>query len=353
MTARKRFKRLVRARAARTSESYSAALRHFRAHPAEEVQVFDLQRIEKPHHGFAIQLPPDWAEELPNLTNSSHEVARYYRRGEGVRGIIVFRDPHNRALRSADKALEIRPVLESAGYRDFHSSETRIAGRPATCLTCELREGPEQRPWSLREYFVLVDGVSYVFAVGTTDMAGDGALLSAVAVGIELFAPRVQESLPDSVLGPYYPNPRKAIALGQELARNADQPLGGHHIVAGLVEIGVGVAFDVLSALGITAGAVRAYLAQRPSSPARELTGVTVTPNTYRLLANVAPSHAVALGHNYVGTEHILLGIATDEASEGWEVLAALGLQRQAVRDALADHFERPIERHVRGVHGR
>ena len=59
MTANKHFKRLVRDRARRTGESYTAALRHSRRHKAGE-HLMQRQRIEKLSFGYAVHVPAGW-----------------------------------------------------------------------------------------------------------------------------------------------------------------------------------------------------------------------------------------------------------------------------------------------------
>ena len=163
MTARKRFKRLVRARSSRTGESYSSALRHFRALTVEDETVpnFNLQRIERPHLGFAVSVPPEWAEEPPDLNNSPHEVLRFAQRGEDFRRIIVFRDPSPGGRDAAGARNHAWEVLAAGGYRNFVASESAVAGRPGARLDFDLGEGP--RRWAVREYFVMANGVGWCF----------------------------------------------------------------------------------------------------------------------------------------------------------------------------------------------
>lgn len=352
MTAGKRFKRLVRARSSRTGESYSAALRHFRPLIAEDeiMPGFDLRRIEKPHLGFAVHIPEDWREEPPNLSNSPHEVARFYRRGEITRGIIVFRDPRPRNMSPADVRAETRQVLDSAGYRSFVSGDCMVAGRKGARLDFA---GPlNMPPWTTREYFVHFESVAFCFALGTTLAEGDAGLFDAIASGLEIFVPQLQESLPSTALAGYYPNPLKAVARARELAASASVSLSTEHIVVALMEIGEGVAFNVLTSLGLTTSGLREAVARLPAAPEPASSPDSVAPAAYRVLAIDARAKASALGHNYIGTEHVLLAIATEPGDEGWRLLAACGVEKQAVRAALADYLEKAIEAVVRGVGG-
>ena len=64
MTANKHFKRLVRERARRTGQSYTAALRHLRRdtirEPAMQSHPIQWQRVEKPDFGYAAHVPHGW-----------------------------------------------------------------------------------------------------------------------------------------------------------------------------------------------------------------------------------------------------------------------------------------------------
>src|SRR5205823_14550059 len=64
MTARKRFKRRVRARAAKTGESYAVARRHLDHRPGQEPNVPEFRTVTNTLHGFAVDLPEGWREVL-------------------------------------------------------------------------------------------------------------------------------------------------------------------------------------------------------------------------------------------------------------------------------------------------
>ena len=193
--------------------------------------------------------------------------------------------------------------------------------------------------------------VGWCFGPATNQAEADAALFDRIAASFELFPPKVEAALPDSVLAGYYPNPRKAVAIAQEYAFELGQSMSSAHIAVGLVEAGDGVAFEVLTSLGVSAERLRAEIdAERRSAAAGAATSVAVSPSAYRLLATTARTHAAALGHGYIGTEHLLLGILTEPDDDGWRLLAQAGVDRGAARGALADHLERGIERIVRGV---
>src|SRR5688500_11014528 len=99
MTARKRLKRLVRARSARTGESYAAARRHLRRNVQEDTEVSEPTRlIEKPAFGYALEVPASWREYGRDTLNSSGEVGRFLVHDDNSvpqRGCLVFREPRS------------------------------------------------------------------------------------------------------------------------------------------------------------------------------------------------------------------------------------------------------------------
>src|SRR5688500_13705136 len=158
MTAKKNFKRLVRARARKTGESYAAALRNFLKKLPGGPPVTSstqgasphqsLRRIERPEYGFAVLLPEDWREEPPDLVNSEWEVARFTAAQEQVRSCIVFRNPEPPEAALADLARKLEVNLSRNGYGNFRHCPTRVAGLPAVRIDFD-RTTPDGRLWSV------------------------------------------------------------------------------------------------------------------------------------------------------------------------------------------------------------
>src|SRR5688572_24105852 len=140
MTANKNLKRLVRARARKTGESYAAARRSFLGKSPGEPPVTQptqspqsahidhapLRRTEKPEYGFAIHLPADWREEAPDPFNSEWEVARFVSPGPVTRNCLVFRSPKapDATLDTIARTVEAR--LTSTGFGNFHHFPTQV-----------------------------------------------------------------------------------------------------------------------------------------------------------------------------------------------------------------------------------
>jgi ATP-dependent Clp protease ATP-binding subunit ClpA len=109
---------------------------------------------------------------------------------------------------------------------------------------------------------------------------------------------------------------RRAVALAQDEARTLTHNyVGTEHILLGLLREEEGLAARVLDALHITIDDVRAQVARVVGVGDEVMTGeIPFTPRAKKVL-ELALREALSLGHNYIGTEHILLGVA--RATEG------------------------------------
>lgn len=113
--------------------------------------------------------------------------------------------------------------------------------------------------------------------------------------------------------------------------------IGSEHIVAGLIKEGSGVAAKVLEKADITAEKVTDKIVELTGSnePLEPETELPLTPRTKRVL-QMAAIEARDMGHNYIGTEHLLMAILRDGDSVGVRVLASLGLNiNQVYRDVV------------------
>ena len=126
---------------------------------------------------------------------------------------------------------------------------------------------------------------------------------------------------------------RRVVVLAQEEARHLDHDyIGTEHILLGLIHEGEGVAATSLESLGISLEAVRAQveeiIAQGPSAPTGH---IPFTPRAKKVL-ELSLREALGLGHNYVGTEHILLGLIREGDGVAAQVLVKLGADLARVR---------------------
>ena len=143
------------------------------------------------------------------------------------------------------------------------------------------------------------------------------------------------------------------IVLAQEEARLLNHSaIGTEHLLLGIVHEGQGVAARTLEALGIRLAAVRHAIERevpRGGSPAVGTLSFTARAKT--ALEN-ALRESLQLGHNYIGTEHILLGLMRTDDSRAARVLSDLGATFEGVRgQALAVLADRPVPPEESGIH--
>src|SRR5919106_1702131 len=146
---------------------------------------------------------------------------------------------------------------------------------------------------------------------------------------------------------------RRVVVLAQEEARLLNHnSIGTEHLLLGLVHEGQGVAAQTLEALDIRLPVVRRAVereVQRGSSPA--VGPPQFTPRAKQALED-ALRESLQLGHNYIGTEHVLLGLLRSDESTAARVLNELGASFERVRvqviEVLAD---RPVPPEESGVH--
>jgi ATP-dependent Clp protease ATP-binding subunit ClpA len=136
---------------------------------------------------------------------------------------------------------------------------------------------------------------------------------------------------------------RRVIVLAQEEARMMNHNyIGTEHILLGLIHEGEGLASLVLDSCGVDLDQVRAFIEREvgngPKSPGGH---IPFTPRAKKVL-ELSLREALQLRHNYIGTEHILLGLIREGE----------GLAAQALADAgadLADVRQRVVDRVGRG----
>ncbi len=119
----------------------------------------------------------------------------------------------------------------------------------------------------------------------------------------------------------------------QDEAKTLDHPyIGTEHLLLGLLREGDGVAAQALTEFNVSAEAVRAYIAQEAGRGGGVPTGhVPFTPRAKKAL-ELALREALQLGHNYIGTEHLLLGLLRDGDGIALQALASLGVAANELR---------------------
>jgi ATP-dependent Clp protease ATP-binding subunit ClpC len=126
---------------------------------------------------------------------------------------------------------------------------------------------------------------------------------------------------------------RRVVVLAQEEARTlGHDQVGTEHVLLGLLDEGEGLAAKVLESLGIGSEAVRQRVAEivgrGEQAPSGHIRFTEQTKDVLKLSLN----EALQLGHNYIGTEHILLGLLREREGVAARVLTGLGADVQRAR---------------------
>ena len=134
---------------------------------------------------------------------------------------------------------------------------------------------------------------------------------------------------------------RRVVVLAQEEARMLHHNhIGTEHILLGLIREGEGVAAKALESLGISQEAVRQQVEEITGQGQHAPSGhIPFTPRATKVL-ELSLREALQFGHNYIGTEHILLGLLREGEGVAAQVLVKLGADpgrvRQQVNQLLA-----------------
>jgi ATP-dependent Clp protease ATP-binding subunit ClpA len=145
---------------------------------------------------------------------------------------------------------------------------------------------------------------------------------------------------------------RRVVVLAQEEARMLNHNyIGTEHILLGLIHEGEGVAAKALESLGISLEAVRQQVEEIIGQGQQAPSGhIPFTPRAKKVL-ELALREALQLGHNYIGTEHILLGLIREGEGVAAQVLVRLGadlirVRQQVIQLLHGRHSEEPETTH-------
>ncbi len=141
---------------------------------------------------------------------------------------------------------------------------------------------------------------------------------------------------------------RRAVQAAQHEAReHRHDHIGTEHLALGLLAEPEGLAVRAVEALGVAREAARQALVTALPPPAAD-TPVTdeKIPFTQpaKKVLELALREALLLGHNYIGTEHLLLGVLDEEDGLGARTLADLGVTREAAGQWLVPELQRMAE---------
>ncbi len=132
----------------------------------------------------------------------------------------------------------------------------------------------------------------------------------------------------------YTPRARQVIQLARQEAEKFNHTyVGTEHLLLGLIALGEGVAVDVLKRMNLSIERVRMEVEKQVGQGGETKTvgPIPFTPRAKRVL-QFAASEARELHHNYIGTEHLLLGLLREEEGVAAQVLRTLGVDIESVR---------------------
>jgi len=146
---------------------------------------------------------------------------------------------------------------------------------------------------------------------------------------------------------------RQVVVLAQEEARSLKHNyIGTEHLLLGLLREEEGVAARVLDSLEISVEEVRAAVVRIVGSGEETPTGqIPFTPRAKKVL-ELALREALSLGHNYIGTEHILLGLIREDEGVAARILLDLDAEPDKIRNEVMRTLSGPARRTQGGAGG-
>ena len=143
---------------------------------------------------------------------------------------------------------------------------------------------------------------------------------------------------------------RQVVVLAQEEARTLKHNyIGTEHILLGLLREEEGLAARVLEGLEITVEEVRAQVIRIVGSGEEVTSGqIPFTPRAKKVL-ELALREALSLGHNYIGTEHILLGLVRENEGVAARILADFDADSEKIRNEIIRMLSGPGRRQGQG----
>src|SRR5438132_12300198 len=144
---------------------------------------------------------------------------------------------------------------------------------------------------------------------------------------------------------------RRVVVLAQEEARMLNHNyIGTEHILLGLVHEGKGVAAKALESLGISLEAVRQQVEEIIGQGKAAPTGHIPFTSRAKKALELSLPEALQLGHDYIGTEHILLGLIREGEGVGAQVLQVLGAGLEPTRQKVLQLLGEPGAEIIEGL---
>ncbi|HEX3285130.1 MAG TPA: Clp protease N-terminal domain-containing protein [Mycobacterium sp.] len=129
---------------------------------------------------------------------------------------------------------------------------------------------------------------------------------------------------------------RRTIVLSQgEAEALMHDHVGPSHLLLGVLTAEGATAGTLLAPLGVDADAVRRQVVARHGTGENKPPGHIPFSDDSKKVLQDSLRESLALDHTYIGTEHVLLGLVSGSAPDAGEILEALGVRRDTVREAV------------------
>src|SRR5438552_10301066 len=146
---------------------------------------------------------------------------------------------------------------------------------------------------------------------------------------------------------------RQVVVLAQEEARTLKHNyIGAEHILLGLLREEEGLAARVLESLDITVERVRAQVVRIVGSGEEVTSGQIPFTQRAKKVLELALREALSLGHNYIGTEHILLGLVRENEGVAARILLDFDADSEKIRNEVIRMLSGPGSRRQQGAGG-
>ncbi len=135
---------------------------------------------------------------------------------------------------------------------------------------------------------------------------------------------------------PFTERARRSIVLAQEEARKlGNNYIGTEHLLLGIMSEGESVAAKVLDRLGLTLPKVRQEVESITGKGAKTVSGEVIFTPRAKHVIELAFDEARGLSHNYIGTEHLLLGLINESEGIAARVISNLGVDSSKIKSEI------------------
>jgi ATP-dependent Clp protease ATP-binding subunit ClpC len=130
----------------------------------------------------------------------------------------------------------------------------------------------------------------------------------------------------------FTPRARQVLAASRkEAERLAQSSVDTEHMLMGLIEVGQGIGVKVLERLGVDFTRLQRIIEEK-SSPSRKRSKKLLLTQHFKKVLVLAGKEAKSMGHSYVGTDHLLLGLLREHRGPAAEVLEDFKIDLEAAR---------------------